>query len=52
MPLVALLGLEHLGVPLPHAVLGGAGCRNQGGFNYRAGLERQSLGGQFGVDGG
>jgi len=52
VPLVALLGLVHLGVPLPHAVLGGAECRNQGGVNYRAGLERQSLGGQCGVDGG
>jgi len=52
VPLVTLLGLVHLGILLPRAVLGGTGCGNQGGVNYRAGLKHQAFGGQGGVNGG
>ena len=36
VPLIALLGLVHLGIPLPCFVLGGARRRNQGGIHDRA----------------
>ena len=52
VPLVALLGLMHLGVSLAGAVLGGARCSNQGGVHHGSGLEHQALGSQGGVDGG
>jgi hypothetical protein len=52
MPLVALLGLVHLGVTLTTAVLGGTGCSNQGDVHHSSCLEHQALGGQGGIDGG
>ena len=52
VPLVALLGLVHLGVTLAIAVLGGAGRRYQRGIDGRALFEQQALGRQRGIDGG
>ena len=51
VPLVALLGLVHLGVALATAILGGTWRGNQGGIDHSAGLEHQALGAQGGVDG-
>ena len=50
VPLVALLGLVHLGVTLTGTALGGAGRCNQSGIDYAASFEQQALGGQLGVD--
>ena len=50
VPLVALLGLVHLGVTLTGTALGGAGRCNQNGIDYAASFEQQALGGQLGVD--
>lgn len=52
MPLVALLGLVHVGVTLAVLVLGRTGCRNDGGIHNGAGLKHQALLGKRGVDGG
>ena len=52
MPLVALLRLVHLGVTGAGTVLGGTGCRNQGGIDHRALFEQQAFGRQRGVDSG
>lgn len=52
VPLLALLGLMHLGVTLAVLVLGRAGRGNQGGVHHRALLEHQALVGQAGVDHG
>ena len=46
----AFLDLVHLGVTFASLVLGGAQCRDQSGVHYRACLEQQAMGGQFGVD--
>ena len=43
-PLVAILGLVHLGVALTTAVPGRTRRGNQGGINHRARLEYQALG--------
>ena len=45
VPLVAFLALVHLGVALTMAVLGRAGCNNQGGIEHSARLEHQTFGG-------
>ena len=52
VPLIALLGLVHLGVACARAVLGGTGRGNQGGIDHGAGLEQQATLRQHGVDGG
>ena len=52
VPLIALLGLVHLGVTGAGAVLGGTGCGNQGGVHHRALAQHQALVGERGVDGG
>ena len=52
VPLVALLGLVHLRVMFTAAVLGGARRGNQGRIHHAAGLKKQPLLGQGGVDGG
>ena len=52
VPLVALLGLVHLGVALTAVVLGRAGRSNQRGIDHGAGLEHQAAFNEFGVDGG
>jgi hypothetical protein len=46
VPLVALPGLAHLGVPLTAAVLGGTGRGNQCGVHHSYGLEHQTSGGK------
>ena len=46
VPLIAFLGLVHLRVTLTRAVLGKAGCGNQGGIHHRAGLKHQAFLGQ------
>jgi hypothetical protein len=51
VPLIALIGLMHLGITLTRTVLGRARCSNQGGIYYGAGLEQQAPLGQGGVDG-
>ena len=51
VPLIALLGLMHLGITLPRTVLGRARYSNQGGVNNRSGLKQQAPLGQGGVDG-
>ncbi len=43
VPLVAFPCLVHLGVALTAAVLGRAGCGNQGGIHHRTGLEHRPL---------
>jgi len=40
VPLVALLCLVHFRVTITRAVLGGAGCRNQGGIDHGALFEQ------------
>ena len=50
VPLVALLGLAHLGVTFARAVLGGARCGNQGGIHHGARLEQQAVSAQLGID--
>ena len=52
MPLIALLGLVHLGVALAAAVLGRTGRGNQRGVHDGAALEQQPLGLQGGIDRG
>lgn len=52
VPLVALLGLVHLGVSFTAAVLGRTRGSDQRGIDHRAALEQQALGRQRGVDGG
>lgn len=52
VPLIAFLGLVHLGVSLPLVVLGRARCRNQGGIDDGAGLEHQASLNQPGIDRG
>lgn len=52
LPLVAILGLVHLGVTLPVLVLGRTGGSNDGGIHDGASLEHQALLGQRGVDRG
>ena len=52
VPLLALLGLMHLGVALAVLVLRRTRRGNEGGVHHRAGLEHQALLGQPGVDGG
>ena len=52
VPLLALLGLVHLGVTFAAAVFGRTGRSNQGGIDHRSGLEHQPPGRQCGVDGG
>jgi len=49
-PLVALLGLMHLGVALAFGVLGGAGRRDDGRVHDAAALEQQALARQQRVD--
>ena len=51
VPLIALLGLMHLGITLTRAVLGRTRCSNQGGVNNRSGLKQQTSLGQGCVDG-
>ena len=43
IPLVALLCLVHLRIPLPLLVLGGAGCRDQGGIDDRVLLHAHAV---------
>ncbi len=50
VPLVALLGLMHLGVTLAATVLGRAERGDQRGIDHRAALEQQALVGQHCVD--
>mmetsp|Transcript_39182 Transcript_39182/g.92016 ORF Transcript_39182/g.92016 Transcript_39182/m.92016 type:complete len:247 (-) Transcript_39182:3189-3929(-) len=52
VPLVALLGLVHLGVALAVLVLGGARRGNDGRVHHRASPEHESLLGQAGIDRG
>lgn len=52
VPLLALLGLAHLGVSLTLIVLGRAKRRDDGGIHNSAGPEHQALLAQTGVDGG
>ena len=51
VPLVALLGLMHLGDALALVVLGRAGRRDQCRIHHSTGLEHQATVNQFGVDG-
>ena len=50
IPLVALLGLVHLGIALPLFVLGGAGCRDQGGIDDGALAHRHAPCAEVGFD--
>lgn len=50
VPVVALFGLMHLGVPATALVLGGAGRCNQGGIHLGALAKEQAVLGQHGVD--
>jgi len=50
VPLLALAGLVHLRIPLLLLVLGGAGCRDQGGIDDRALLHRHAVGLEVGFD--
>ena len=50
VPLVALLGLMHLGVTFPGLVFGRAGRCDQRGIDHASGLEQQALGSELGVD--
>jgi hypothetical protein len=50
VPLVAFLGLAHLGGALLVLVLGGTGCGNQRGIDDRAPLHAQAFIGQHGID--
>lgn len=50
VPLVALSGLEHLGVAAACAVLGRARCRNQGGVHHRALAQHEPVLEQHSVD--
>ena len=52
IPVVALLGLVHLGVSRAGAVLRRARRGDQRGIDHRAGLQHQTLGGERGVDRG
>lgn len=52
VPLIALLGLVHLGIALSILVLGRTRRGNDGGIHHRAGLEHQALLGQGCVDRG
>jgi len=49
IPLVALLGLVHLGIPLALLVLGGAGSRDQGGIDDRSLLHGHAIGLEVGL---
>lgn len=44
VPLLAFAGLVHLRIPLLLLVLGGAGCRDQGGINDGALLDGHAVG--------
>jgi len=50
VPLLALLGLVHLGVALTAGVLGGTRCGDDGGVHDAAALEQQTLACQVRVD--
>ena len=51
VPLIALLGLMLLRVVVARAVLGRAGCGDDGGIDHCAALQHQAFGSEHAVDG-
>ena len=51
VPLISLLGLVHLGISLFPLVLGGAGCRNDGGIDDGSLLHDHAIGFEVGLHG-